>query len=109
MQKDDIKWFIAILIAGLFVLPGCASLRGGICGGLWGPAGVEYGLHHGSIKSDDLRDSDHNAFALGVGSSLHTGFTVGLFFLNPIVGGTYLGLNTAFGAIKFHRSEKGLK
>lgn len=82
----------------MLLVQGCATIKGAAIGIVGGVPTVEQ--QKGNLKdSIDLENPalDHK-FLFGYAGGLHVALTVGLFMVNPIIGGAYLGANAIYGA-----------
>jgi hypothetical protein len=87
---------VLILTIVAFLATGCSTLRGGLVGITSGVSGVE-NKRGNNIEFAPEEEVTPKYFA-GYLSGLHVALTVGLFVVNPIAGGAYLGANAIYGA-----------
>jgi predicted small secreted protein len=93
------KKLLLIVTAMAFLATGCKTLNGAKQGIFGGVPAVEN--EKGNIPEKSYPDTEVTTkYAFGYLSGLHIALAVGLFVVNPIAGGAYLGANAIYGAAR---------
>jgi|WetSurMetagenome_2_1015567.scaffolds.fasta_scaffold240888_3 hypothetical protein len=87
---------ILTMTAVSFLAAGCSTFHGAVVGITSGVSGVEN--KKGNVIEFAPTNEITPKYLSGYLSGLHVALTVGLFVVNPIIGGAYLGANAIYGA-----------
>jgi len=92
------KKLLLTVTALAFLSTGCSTIKGTGIGVAGGVSAVEQQKGNISDKVNFDNPVLDAKFSFGYLSGLHVALAVGLFIVNPIAGGAYLGANAIYGA-----------